>query len=42
MKGLARLFTAALGIVILVLPAISTGDIDRNAVDFVARPTSSS
>ena len=36
MKGLARLFTAALGIVTLAVPAISTSDIDRNAVDFVA------
>ena len=36
MKGLARLFTAALGIVTLAVPAIATSDIDRNAVDFVA------
>ena len=36
MKGLARLFTAALGIVTVAVPAISMGDIDRAAVDFVA------
>ena len=36
MKGLARLFTAALGIVTLAVPAISTSDVDRTAVDFVA------
>ena len=36
MKGLTRLFTAALGIVILAVPAVSTSDIDRNAVNFVA------
>ena len=36
MQGLARLFTAALGIAALAVPAISTSDIDRNAVNFVA------
>ena len=36
MKGLARLSTAALGLVVLAVPAISTSDIDRTAVSFVA------
>jgi hypothetical protein len=36
MKGLARLFTAALGIVAVSAPTISMSDIDRTAVDFIA------
>ena len=36
MKGFARLFTAACALVAVAVPAISTSDIDRSAVDFVA------
>jgi hypothetical protein len=36
MKGLVRLFTAALGIVTLTIPALSSADIDPAAVTFVA------
>ena len=36
MKGHIRLFTVALGVAPLALPAISMSDIDRSAVDFVA------
>ena len=36
MKGLARLFTAALGVLILAVPALSSADVDPSAVTFVA------
>ena len=36
MKGLTRLFAAALECAALAVPAITFGDIDRSAVDFVA------
>jgi quercetin dioxygenase-like cupin family protein len=36
MKGLVRLFAAALGIGALAVPGLSVSDIDRAAVDFVA------
>ena len=36
MKGLARLFTATLGIAICAVPALSSADIDPSAVSFVA------